>query len=534
MPSNPPVRLSGPLGWMLAAALAALCFAAGLLTARAFWTESDAPASSQSPGGPAASSPPSVGGATRPGLGRPGMPTPAGFGGGTAPGSEDTAKPGYGYPYQCQAPLPVDTLGPASIDLQAAGIQPRTPRTGFDLLSVGLSTTVDCDESGRPLGPVRPVLTSSWRQSATGLDLFLTQYPTDEPVPPFLRQDSADFAALGYRFSIYVNGYSARPLDAGMPYPGGPDPRAAEVLREAIRQVVPGFDQKCFWVAAEGSWADLAAVGVGDPRPAIPPGMTPGEIHITAFREPAPGCDTSVRPVEGFGFYASWFSPRGETLGISVTGLPPGTPSEVPGYVDQFGANWSSGSLMFSVWYSSPDGSGKPDLVRAVARALDPGYDPRCFIQQRTLTEAELARLGLRAPAPPAGYTVARASLLVSDIPAGCPRPAGFTASYTLFWTLERGADVIDVSVYPSPGSTAGGQFSGWIGDNTISWTRPDGTSFNVSGYSKGINPVVPRDDLVAVAKSLDPTLDIEKLEKQPGAGAVPPRPAPDAPQKPN
>ena len=529
MPSNPPLKLSGPLGWAIAGVAAAALFGAGMLAARAlFDDDAEAPPAA---GAPVATRPPAQGAA--PGT-RPGIPVA------TAPGrgGEDSVAPRggpYAGPYGCVAPLPAAAFGASSLDLAAAGVAPRVPRSGFELTSVYLSAIADCTLDGTPTGSPRPSLSTSWRHTATGLEVYISQTASSEPAAPVLRSDGATFSALGYLFAVYVNAYPVMPVDTGTTaYPVKPDPRAADVLREVIAQMVPGFNQQCFWVVVDGDWASLAASGIGDPRPAIPGRFKLAEVHITTFRQPAPPCDVAIRPTEGLGLYAQWKAPGGESLGVSVTGLPAGATVDYPGYLDQYGANWTANGLQFSIWYGSKDGPGSADLVRAVARALDPSFTDACFIQQRTLAEADLAKLGLRPPTPPAGYAITSKNLTVSDIAPGCPRPKDFFASYALFWTLEKGADIIDVSVYAAPDAPKPGSFSGWISDSSISWMTADGKSFNVSGYSKGVSPVVSRDDLIAVAKSLDPSLDISKLEEQPGGGVVPPRPAPGGPERGN
>jgi hypothetical protein len=531
MPSNVPIRLSGPLGWAIAGAAAAIVFAAGALTARALYDDPPPPA--QEPG--QVTTDPPGGWSPYPGadigVGR-STPQP-GF---VGRGGEDALAPKHGSfgPYGCQVPLPAATMGLTTIDLEAAGLSPRVPRNGFELLGATISSASDCTPQGQPTGTPRPVLMTTWRHAATGLDVYLTQAVTIDPVAPVLRTDGATFSALGYLFSAYVNPYMVRPFESDRPVSPLPDPRAAEVLRETISQVVPGFDQQCFWTVAEGDWADLAAAGIGDPRPAVPAGLTLGERHITTFRPPAAGCDTSIKPTEGLGLYAHWHSRAGDgaSLGVSVSGLPQGFDPGYPGYIDQFSANWSRGGLQFSVWYSTGR-EGDPAIVRALARALDPAFDDACFIQQRTLTEADLPGLGLRAPTPPSGYTVVASNLSASDVAAGCARPDGFVASYSLSWTLQRGTETIDVHVHAAPDSPKSMPPSGWIGDYGLGWVSADATSYSVNGYSKGATPTVPRDDLIAVALSLDPTLDVSKLDEQTGGGrgdSVPPMPAPDKP----
>uniref|UniRef100_UPI002ADD5C4A hypothetical protein n=1 Tax=Tepidiforma sp. TaxID=2682230 RepID=UPI002ADD5C4A len=152
----------------------------------------------------------------------------------------------------------------------------------------------------------------------------------------------------------------------------------------------------------------------------------------------------------------------------------------------------------------------------------------------RTLSETDLRALGFRAPQPPAGYTIAPNRMTSIDIPAGCPRPEGFFASYSLYWTLENGTDSIWVHINSTPGATAGQGFSGQFSGGMLSWTTDDGTTYSISGSSKNIVPTAPLADYVAIAKSLDPEFDITKIievksDGGPG-GAVPPRPVPPEP----
>lgn len=528
MPPNTPVRISGPLGWAIAGIAAGALFAAGLLTARAIFDGSSdtAPASGQANTG----RPPSSN--ATPGPTRPGIPASVGR------GDEDVVGPkgGYDGPYGCPAPLPPELVGSTSLDLAAAGLTPRVPRSGFDLTSLAISALADCTPEGTPTGDPRPSLSTTWRHTATNLEVYVTQTVSSSAVAPVLRPDGATFTALGYHFTIYVNAYPFLPAGGGPPTasPAKPHPRTAEVLRDAIAQIVPGLDQQCFWTLADGDWNDLATYGVGDPRPAIPTGFTLQETHVAAFRPPAAPCDTTIKPTDGFGLYATWTSRDGESLGVSVTGLPDGTATPYPGYLDQYGATWISRGLQFSIWYAVNDKNGDANLIRAIARALDPSFDDACFVTERTVAEAELAALGFRAPQPPPGYTITASTLIGTDIPAGCQRPQGFFPSYSLSWTLEQGADSIEVNIYSTPGAAAGQGFSGWLSDHGLGWITDDGTTYSIAGSTKGISPTVPRDDLIAVAKSLYPELDITKLieaksDGGPG-GAVPPRPAPEKP----
>jgi len=161
---------------------------------------------------------------------------------------------------------------------------------------------------------------------------------------------------------------------------------------------------------------------------------------------------------------------------------------------------------------------GGCDTIRAIARALDPSFDEACLIQDRELTAQDLKRLGFPVPSGPAGYQIVRSATTSQEIPAGCPEPQGWVTQYNLSWTLERGPDTIEASASRYGNSTEPAR--GVIGPNAIWWTDASGTNFSVNAYSRGVSPEVPRDDLIAVAKSMDPAFDESKLT-----------PGPDVPQ---
>ena len=103
--------------------------------------------------------------------------------------------------------------------------------------------------------------------------------------------------------------------------------------------------------------------------------------------------------------------------------------------------------------------------------------------------------------------------LMAQDIAAGCPKPDGFQPSYNLAWSFQKGADTIEASAnrYGDGGS---GRSSGYQAANTLNWNGPDGTMYSVNAYSTGVSPTVSKDDLIAVAKSMDPSFDISKLSE--------------------
>ncbi|MEO8540319.1 MAG: hypothetical protein ABI577_11305 [bacterium] len=525
-----------PFVWLLAAAAGAALFASGGLVARATLDNDDQtdPANGANkiilPG--VGSDLPATG--VRPAI--------------TGPGDMATTNSGRGsdaasYP-ACRAPLPAGVVANGVIDPSKAGFVPALPTTGFEALSLSLSMQGECNDlSGRAVtGSL--VLDSSWTHTGSGLDVYISQRASPTKLASVFRQDGATFWADGYVFNVNVNGYPG-PIAVDMPGSGPtkpvapdsgagssstsgggtssapsvgiapqPDPRVSDVLRELVGQLAPSLDQKCFWSQAAGDWSALGTIGVGDPRPAIPAGFTQTDLNVVALVAPAAGCDTSLKPTEGFSLNAGWQKNQNNAdyayIGVSVNSS--GSPQAYPGQISEYGANWSNGAFSFGVYAKSEKALGL-DTVRAIAKALDPSFNEACFIKDRELAESELAGLGFKVAKAPDGYKLTRASLHVQEISAGCDKPDGFQSSYNLNWAFEKGADMIEASTnrYDSQNQ---GDGSGYQSGNSLNWTDAKGTSYYVNAYSTGISPTVAKDDLITVAKSMDPSFDITKLQE--------------------
>lgn len=533
-----------PVSWLIAAALGAALFASGALVARATLDDEE----------PAAA-PDSSGKLIAPGIGTDSVASTnrAAYGpndvmttGGR--GADSTSFAG------CRAPLPAGLISNGAIDPAKAGFTVAFPGSGFTPSSVSFSVQGECQPDGSATGGAL-VLDSSWRHDASGLDAFVSQRASTEKVASVFRLEGATFWANGYVFTVNVNPYRPVPVDVGGTAPATgsgaassgsgsaaasdrpsrlpaavQDERAAQVLRELVGHLAPGLDQKCFWTQSPGGWDSLSAVGVGDPRPAIPAGFTEADVNIVALVPPASGCDSSLRPTDGFSLNANWQKNANNSefayLGVSVYGN--GGAQGFPGQLNDYGANWTNGSLSFSVYAKSEKPIGL-EVVRNIAKAVDPAFNDACFIKERELTEAELGGLGLRAAKAPSGYSLTRSNLRAQEIGAGCPAPEGFQASYNLNWSFQKGADTIEASANRYGGSTKG-EIGGYQSSNNLSWTSADGTSFYVNGYSSGVSPNVSKDDLIAVAKSMDPSFDISKLsEGGPDKPIAQPAPAIDS-----
>jgi len=510
-----------PLFWLGAVAAAAAFFASGALVARATIDEDDEPA-----GQAQQIVVPGVAGGARP-ANVPASLSETDDGKTTANrGGADMSFPA------CRTPLPAGLISNGSIDWSKANFAPALPTSGFSALNFSVATQANCKADGSA-GDGALVLSSGWVHDETQLEVYISQVASSERVAPVLHEGSATFWANGYLFRIGVNAYHILPVaedagatapappsasgsgSAGAPAPdriappAGPDPRAKEVLAQLIGQLSPSTEMKCFWTVVPGDWDTLSASGIGDPRAAIPSGFTLTDMHATAFQAPAAGCDTSLKPVEGLSFNANWQKDSGQAyIGVSVYSTGGGV--EYPGSISDYGANWTRNGLQFGVYGKAEDALGV-ETIRAIAKALDPQFNEACFVQERKLADADLAALGFSPAKAPAGYSLQGSRLVASEIAAGCPKPEGFQPSYALSWTFAKGADVIEAGANRYGDSTSG-DGSGYQGPNHFSWTSANGTNFYVNAYSRGVNPEVSKDDLIAVAKSMDPGFDISKL----------------------
>ncbi|MFN8617323.1 MAG: hypothetical protein U0837_09510 [Dehalococcoidia bacterium] len=519
-----------PAAWLIALGVGAALFASGALAARATLDDDEpSPAPANSPNTIA----PGIGTeAVAPGSGS------AAYGPNDVitndgRGGMDMSHPG------CQAPFPAGVIANGVIDPSKAGFVPAFPASGFTPLSVGLAAQGDCT-NGESASSGDLVVNSTWQHDATTLIAYITQRATATKVASVFRGDGASFWANGYEFSVSVNPFPQRAIPEGYFAPDdsnsgagsssssggststapaqpatapGVDPAAADVLRELVAQLAPGLDQKCFWTQANGDWNSLAAAGVGDPRPAIPSGYTHTDLNVVALVPPANGCDSSLKPINGFSLNAGW--QKGAAAAFSYIGVSvysDGGNSQPFGQINDYGANWSNGGLSFGVYAKSETPVGR-DVILAIAKALDPSFNEACFVQDRELRESDLSALGFHAATAPGGYKLTRSILRAQDIAGGCAKPDGFQPSYSLAWSFQKGADTIEASAnrYGDGGS---GRSPGYQAANTLNWNGPDGTMYSVNAYSTGVSPTVSKDDLIAVAKSMDPSFDISKLSE--------------------
>jgi hypothetical protein len=425
-----------------------------------------------------------------------------------------------------------------TIDLTGKNFRLNLLKDGFALSSITIAAVGDCDESGNATN-VRISVDSSWVHTATGAQVWLNQ--REEPVQKanVEYEGSATFWVDGYSYSVSAGIYTIMIDDGREPARDlGYQQASKEVIDAAVAQLAPGLDRQCFYRQAQGGWADLLALGVGDPRPAIPSGYTESYINVSTFTSPPASCNQPPLEDVGYVYASAAFSGDMSYLGVEVQAMPGG--SRGYSYLTDYVLNWSNGRFQFNVWAKSEPPLGRDALI-AIARALDPSFSAQCLPQLVDLTEGEILAAGFHVPQAPDGYAIAQATLTGTRVDGACSNPPeGFEPAYHLYWTL-KGEDGTTVDVYVNRYEGAPpAEAMGWISDFGLNWTDAKGTNYSVNGSTIGVSPVPQRDVLVSIAESLDPTLDVSKLQEQeegpirgqPGY-AGPDAPASDAPSPP-
>jgi hypothetical protein len=524
------------------AGVAGAVVAAGALFAAGFFTASALESDGGGTPSDGAVSPPVTtgdGSVPRVGMVPPGMPSasgtnvPASYPG--KGGAEDAARGGaligvglMPKPY-CVGDLP-GVLSDSTIDLSLAGFRLDVPGSGYVLRSIAVRAEGVCDDRGQPTGESVLVVDTTWVHSATGFEVYISQRQSAEALPSVLTPYNGQVWANGYFYTAWVNAYPVLPVDSvSRPPVDGPDPRGAEVLREVLGRLAPSVEERCYYVQRKGDWSDLAAMGIGDPRGAIPSGLSEQQIEIIAFTSPPADCNAPAL-VGASSFSASFGDARGGTQ-VYLSAYPIG-PNGQPsyGYIDEGSAWWTNNTYGFNVGGWTQNGPIGREAVERIARALDPNFSAACFVSTRPLAESELAALGFRVPVAPEGFTITTSTLTATEAPggSGCAQlpDAQYYPQYNLYWTME-GPDgaTIEASAFRHPQSESG---PGYIHENGLNWSDASGTQFSVYGYSKsgGRSAAVDRETLIAVAQSMDPTLDVSKLQEGP---VVYDKPAPAA-----
>ncbi len=310
----------------------------------------------------------------------------------------------------CQAVLPGVVDG-TTLDLSKAGFTPRFPGDGFSLVSLSVNAMGPCDGSGA----TQPMLDSQWRHDATGLNVWVHQSPGDS-APDVIQGSSATFFSDGYAFQVSIGGGVAYAVDSGGATgsgsapsvapgiapgsPAGDDPRAGGVLQSVIGALAPSLSDACFAHQVTAGWDGLDALGIGDPRPAIPAGWTEDNVSVVTYAPAQKDCGGGPL-LDGGSFNATYLQQAsdGSFLGaliMSASALPPNVET-APGTISDYGLNWSDGNFQYSVYGKANEPVAREVLV-AIAQAMDPSFDVAKLTEQPS---------GIVEPQPANGSSVA-------------------------------------------------------------------------------------------------------------------------------
>ena len=449
---------------------------------------------------------------------------------------------------ECESPLG-DVFEGTAIDPAKLGFDLKTPGDGYRLTGVSVRRVGECDENGKAIGGDVAVDTR-WLHEETGLSVWLSQRATDEQVANILRPESAEFWHDGYAYSLGVNIYRVMPVDtmavedapavasdagvargsssssAAVARVGDPDPRGSEIVREIISALAPDLGLECFYRQSDGGWDDLAAEGLGDPRGAIPGGLSEVDVYSSTLLPPADGCNTPTpNYIDDFQFSAH-FSNADTTNFVSIS-IHPVYPEldRGAGRLEYGSLSWSDGTHQFYVSAQLGDTAESNDVVLAVGRALDRGFDQRCILVASPIDAGELEDLGVRSPLPPDGFRIESSTATRYSVQGDCSGIEGAGEGFRATWFLYD-PDIpaaVEVSAWRGFGDV-------WRAEPNTStsygyfWVDANGTGYSLTG-GKG---QVPEDTLVAIARSLDPTFDPANLTPVEDEVVPLPRPLPE------
>lgn len=435
--------------------------------------------------------------------------------------------PGPDYYGLC--PVPIGNVASGSIvDITSSGFVMNLLGEGFELRGINIRSEGECGPNGEPPITGFVVVDTNWVHTASGYDVYLSQRVSPDAQANVRYAESANFWADGYLYSLNVSNWIMYPMERSAtdiaPPPAIDDPQVQAILDAGIGQLVPQIGAQCFFKLEKGAWEDLAALGIGDPRPAIPSGFTENHSNIDRFVAPPADCPgADLEPPVNSGFYAGFGDDAGGWLDISA--WPQYENVTWPGYIDENGASWSNGDWSYNV-YGNRNGVGLGrEAIEAIARAMDPNFNDACFIQSNEL--ADPTSVGLGTVTPPDGYTVTNTRHTVTDAPDNCDVDVEGYPNYNLNWTVENGDNTYEVNANHYPVQDGEYEVYGYISDWGMSW-GDEGSHYNISAVSRGVSGTPDRDAMIAIAQSLDPSLDVSTLQEEKGGGL--PRPLPVEP----
>ncbi|HVS66183.1 MAG TPA: hypothetical protein VMT85_22075 [Thermoanaerobaculia bacterium] len=471
---------------------------------------SGGPSGPDAPGGP--SGPGGPGGPAGPG-GPDGGPSggPSGPSGGDgSPEGIPSGGPFFGPAFQpwggdCGGSIE-DVVTVTGLDLSARGISLRFPGSELDLES--LSARTQClpapgfTAQSRVLEPVLAV-DRSYR-SEDDEWLWLSQYPSSQRTVDAIYPYGATFWIDGTTYVYWA--WAPHFFQGG---PSADDDPTSRLVEQVLEDLAPELDRACFYRQTSGGFEDLAALGIGDPRPAIPSPFQESSVYLQYFEAPPAACGAlqidmpvhfGASFVAGGSYFGVWAQSRYDGGGVQGLGT-------------QFDNSmwWLGERYQYSVYgWDASGGSATADIVR-IATTVDPELDVDCLRRPTQLGADDLTRLGLPSATPPAGFTTQYGAFHAELVPETCKSLDPISSrTFNLYWSFQDAATQRNLSANATrdPLYQTWGLHEPWVSDGTIWWQKDDGTSFYVSGYDGEGQPLT-QELLLEVALSLDPDFEL-------------------------
>lgn len=241
--------------------------------------------------------------------------------------------------------------------------------------------------------------------------------------------------------------------------------------------------------ALADDWTALGApLGLSDPRPALPAGFS------TRRARQMPG---------GLGFSTVFADSQDGRIEVTAARF---GDAAAPNYLTDRGASWMKGGARITIsGWRGMQALGR-DEVAELAAALDPAFAQACVAETATADAADLAALGLHAPAPPAGYSSKDSSLQITRLVGDCTRGQTAPKTYDLsWWFAGHNGQVIRAGVYNF--GTSPGAKPLETGERSLNWGDASGARYWVAADAGATTP--PRSELIQLARSLDPHLEL-------------------------
>ncbi|MGE3076427.1 MAG: hypothetical protein AB7N24_11140 [Dehalococcoidia bacterium] len=389
----------------------------------------------------------------------------------------------------CSPPLP-GILDDGSLSPELATFPARVLDRDFQFL--GLRLGLKC---GQEAGGLK-VLQTRWRHVDSGQEIWVSQSEGETPVARISTLYTA-FSDGGFDFNVAV--FPSPRLEVS-------SDEQRKILLTAMAELGNQRDLKCFYENEPRDWNDLAALGIGDPRPAIPSSLSVFRLEFSMLREPDEGCPSLPRiDSEPEMQFTAMLRDGNDLLSLHIRST---VAQEPPSKFEPGTTNWSNADYAFSiVWH--PEHHSDDD-IRRIARALDPSFDAVCKLESSEASVDELGKWQVNQPAFPA--TVSKPLAVQVSTVHGSPGCSPADSGFYAHWMVESTDPVGIIEVLVRAGPQTQPYLTYYGEDSSIYWKRADGTEFVVSGIKSHFE----RSALLAIARSIDIDFDESQLTTPP------------------